>query len=98
MTVPVLPEVSPVVVSTVYATFSCFVLDKGYMVFTRTAPFVPSSALLTFVVTMKSARTPAVLKSISSVESLIAVTVNKLLAKLQTVFGVIPEVPFEAES
>jgi hypothetical protein len=32
------------------------------------------------------------------VESLIAVTVNKLLAKLQTVFGVIPEVPFEDES
>ena len=64
----------------------------------RIAPDVELSALLTFDVIKKSARTPAVFKSISICVELIAVTVNKLLAKLNTVLATMPDAVFVAES
>ena len=97
---PVLPEdnESPAV-SKLYGTFSCKAAPvvSGIICLPRIAPDVPFSALFTFVVIMKSARTPAVSKSTVMELLLTAVTVNKLLAKLTTVFGAIPEAEFDVE-
>ena len=62
------------------------------------APVEEFSALLTFEVIKKSARTPGTRTLTVNVEGLTAVTVKLLLAKLNTSLGVIPYVALLAES
>ena len=81
-------------------TFACRFapVTRGICCLPRIVPVDELFALLIFDVIKKSALTPGTLISISKLFVLNEVTVKLLLAKLITLFGVIPYVPLVAES